>query len=62
VSTLKFIETVFGLPTLASANHLFDGSTPAGPNYEASSGSVGPPAPPRDALERIGDLTDCFTF
>src|ERR1700682_888203 len=27
-SILKFIECVFGLPTLASVNHAFDGSTP----------------------------------
>ena len=63
VSTLKFIETVFELPTLASANHLFDSSTPGGANYEAANGAaIGPPAPPRDALEEIGDLTECFTF
>ena len=63
VSTLKFIETVFELPTLASKNHLFDVSTPGGGNYEASNGAAtGPPAPPRDALEDIGDLTECFTF
>lgn len=63
VSTLKFIETVFELPTLASANHLFDVSTPGGGNYEAANGAAtGPPAPPRDDLESIGDLTECFTF
>src|SRR5436190_11430331 len=35
VSTLKFLETVFELPTLASVNHVFDDSTPGGSNYEA---------------------------
>jgi len=50
-SILKLIETVFGLPTLASVNHLFDTSTPGGGNYEAANGqSYGPPAPPRDGL------------
>jgi hypothetical protein len=29
-SVLKFIETVFGLPALASINHMFDKSTPEG--------------------------------
>ncbi len=62
-STLKFLETVFGLPTLASVNHLFDDSTPGGPNYEAAGGgATGPPAPPRDGMEEIGDLMECFTF
>jgi phospholipase C len=62
VSTLKFLETVFGLPTLASVNHRFDESTPAGPNHEAAKHGVGPPAPPRDRLDAIGDLTECFRF
>jgi phospholipase C len=63
VSTLKFIETVFDLPTIASVNHRFDASTPGGPNNEAAAGAdTGPPAPPRDALDSIGDLTECFTF
>jgi phospholipase C len=63
VSTLKFIERVFGLPTLASKNHLFDVSTPGGPNNEAANGAAaGPPAPPRDGLGSIGDLTECFSF
>jgi phospholipase C len=63
VSTLKFIETVFELPTLASKNHLFDVSTPGGGNYEAANGAAtGPAAPPRDALDEIGDLTECFSF
>jgi phospholipase C len=57
-STLKFIETVFGLPTLASVNHVFDAGTPTGSNYQAN----GAPAPPRDARGDIGNLTQCFTF
>jgi phospholipase C len=62
-STLKFIEAVFGLPTLASINHQFDESTPGGPNNEASSGSpTGPPAPPRDGRPDVGNLMECFTF
>ena len=48
-SILKFIEKVFGLPTLASVNHRFDHSTPGGPNNQAAAGAKhGPPAPPRD--------------
>lgn len=63
VSILKFIEAVFGLPTLASVNHRFDSSTPGGPNNEASNGqATGPPAPPRDALAAIGNLMECFSF
>lgn len=62
-STLKFIEAVFGLPTLASVNHRFDESTPGGPNNEASGGQpTGPPAPPRDDRPEIGNLMECFTF
>jgi phospholipase C len=62
-SILKFIEAVFGLPTLASVNHRFDSSTPGGPNNEASSGnSPGPPAPPRDGKSEIGNLMECFSF
>jgi phospholipase C len=57
-STLKFIERLFGLPTLASRNHTFDSSTPTGPNYEAG----GAPAPPRDGLTSISDLYDLFDF
>jgi phospholipase C len=57
-STLKLLERLHGLPTLASQNHLFDSSTPTGPNYEAG----GAPAPPRDAREDIGDMLDCFDF
>jgi phospholipase C len=63
VSTLKFIERVFDLPTLASVNHRFDVSTPGGPNNEAAKGAeTGPPAPPRDGLGSIGDLMECFSF
>jgi phospholipase C len=61
-STLKLLEAVFGLPTLASVNHRFDESTPSGLNYEAATGRTGPPAPPRDALDAIGDMTECFEF
>jgi phospholipase C len=62
-SVLKFLETIYGLPTLASINHRFDVSTPTGSNYQAANGqAVGPPAPPRDGLDSIGDLTECFVF
>jgi phospholipase C len=57
-SVLKFIETVFGLPTLASINHQFDASTPRGSNYQGS----GAPFPPRDKRAAISDLTQCFMF
>jgi phospholipase C len=63
VSILKFIEAVFGLPTLASVNHMFDSSTPGGANYEAAGGKAsGPPAPPRDGIAAIGNLMECFSF
>lgn len=62
-SILKFIETVFGLPTLASINHHFDLRTPGGPNNAAAGGAVfGPPAPPRDGRHDVGDLMGCFDF
>jgi phospholipase C len=64
-SILKFIERVFGLPTLASVNHMFDEQTPGGDNYDAAAGAAfGPPAPPRDGLPNsvVGDLFECFTF
>ena len=62
-SVLKFIETVFDLPTLASLNHRFDTSTPGGRDYEAAAGRAqGPPAPPRDGLPAIGNLLECFAF
>jgi phospholipase C len=62
-STLKLLEAVFGLPTLASVNHRFDTSTPGGPNNEAAGGGTrGPAAPPRDRLGEIGDMLECFDF
>src|SRR2546423_5424422 len=63
-SVLKFIEAVFGLPTLASINHQFDLSTPGGGDYQAAApgASAGPPAPPRDARPEIGNLMECFAF
>jgi phospholipase C len=56
VSTLKLIERLHGLPTLASRNHAFDDATPIGPRHDAN----GAPAPPRDGLSAISDLTDLF--
>ncbi len=44
---LKFIETMFGLPTLASINHMFDKSTPTVNNQ-----TNGAPFPPRDGTPR----------
>ena len=61
-STLKFLEYVFSLPTLASVNHQFDERTPGKNNAAAHGKKYGPPAPPRDGLDAIGDLTDCFNF
>jgi len=62
-SVLKFIEAVFGLPTLASVNHTFDAATPVGSNYQAAGGAAaGPPAPPRDGRNEIGNLMECFAF
>jgi phospholipase C len=62
-SILKFIERVYGLPTLASVNHLFDDATPGGGNYDAANGAgSGPPAPPRDGRTETGDLFECFDF
>ena len=58
VSTLKFIERLWGLPTLASRNHTFDSSTPTGSNYNTG----GAPAPPRDGLDSLSDLFDLFHF
>jgi phospholipase C len=57
-STLKLIEKLHGLPTLASRNHQFDISTPTGGDYETG----GLPAPPRDGLGSISDLMDLFEF
>ena len=56
-SVLKFIETVFGLPTLASINHEFDTATPT-TNNQAN----GAPFPPRDGNPALSDLTQCFDF
>ena len=58
VSTLKFIERLHGLPTLASRNHQFNHSTPTGGDYNTG----GLPAPPRDGLSSISDLFDLFEF
>ena len=57
-STVKLLEVLHGLPTLASQNQLFDTATPTGSNYQTN----GAPAPPRDAREDISDLLDCFDF
>jgi hypothetical protein len=56
-SVLKFIEKVFGLPTLASVNSQFDTSTPT-----TSNDTNGAPFPPRDGNPAPSDLTQCFTF
>jgi phospholipase C len=58
VSTLKLIERLWGLPTLASRNHQFDHATPTGGDYETN----GLPAPPRDGYRGLSDLTDLFDF
>ena len=55
-STLKLIERMHGLPTLASRNHLFDTATPIGSNYETG----GAPAPPRDGIGSLSNLLDLF--
>jgi len=57
-STLKLIERLHGLPTLASVNHQFDDSTPTGPDYDTG----GAPAPPRDGNDATSDLLDLFDF
>ncbi len=56
-SFLKFIEAVYGLPTLASINHTFDKSTPL-----TNNSTNGLPFPPRDGNAATGNLTQCFTF
>ena len=62
-SILKFIERNWDLPTLASINHRFDEATRGGINNDASnSANVGPPAPPRDGRDDLGDLMSCFDF
>jgi phospholipase C len=58
VSTLKFIERAWDLPTLASRNHTFDRSTPTGGDYATG----GAPAPPRDGYRGLSDLFDLFSF
>jgi phospholipase C len=58
VSTLKLVERLHGLPTLASRNHTFDRSTPVDPWRDAN----GAPAPPRDGLATLSDLTELFDF
>jgi phospholipase C len=55
-STLKFVERLWGLPTLASRNHQFDTSTPTGGDYDTG----GKPAPPRDGSSALSDLSDLF--
>ena len=61
-SILKFLERLFGLPTLASVNHQFDTSTPGQNNDAAHGASRGPAAPPRDALKQLGDFFEAFDF
>jgi phospholipase C len=56
-SQLKFIEAVFGLPTLASINTSFNTSTPT-----TNNSTNGAPFPPRDGNPATGDLTQCFSF
>jgi phospholipase C len=58
VSTLKLIERLWDLPTLASRNHQFDKVTPTGGDFQAN----GAPAPPRDGYDGLSDLTDLFDF
>jgi hypothetical protein len=54
---LKFIEAVFGLPTLASVNHRLDNGTPTRNNQ-----ANGAPFPPRDGNPALSDLTQCSSF
>ena len=61
-SILKFVEAVFGLPTLASINHRFDIITRRDNNQAADGHLFGPPAPPRDGRADIGNLMECFRF
>jgi phospholipase C len=61
-SILKFVETIFGLPTLASCNHRFDAYTPGAGNEAARGESFGPPAPPRDGRPETGNLLEVFDF
>ena len=57
-STLKLIESLYGLTPLSARNHLFDTATPTGSNYDAG----GAPAPPRDGRDDISNLLDLFAF
>jgi phospholipase C len=57
-STLKLIERLHHLPTLASQNHTFDVSTPTGADYDTG----GAPAAPRGGNDGISDLLDLFDF
>lgn len=57
-STIKFLQRLYDLPTLAARNDLFDDGTPTGSNYQTG----GAPAPPRDARTDISDLLDLFAF
>jgi phospholipase C len=61
-SVLKFIEKLFGLPTLASVNKLFNSSTPTASVLQNATG--GAPFPPRDGQPNsvISDMTQCFNF
>ena len=59
-SILKLVESVFGLPTLASVNHEFDARTPGQNNDAANGAAFGPPAPPRDGATVTGNLLDAF--
>jgi phospholipase C len=61
-SMLKFMERLFGLPTLASVNHQFDTSTPGTNNDAANGKPTGPAAPPRDGLAQLGDFFEAFDF
>jgi phospholipase C len=56
-SVLKFIEAVYGLPTLASINSSFNTSTPL-----TNNSTNGLPFPPRDGNPATGNLTQCFNF
>jgi phospholipase C len=57
-STIKLLQRLQGLPTLASQNHRFDAGTPTGSNYQAA----GARAPPRDERDDLSDLLDAFAF
>jgi phospholipase C len=64
VSTLKLIERLHRLPTLASRNHQFDNGTPSWANVWSTNNNAtnGAPAPPRDGYSAISDLYDLFDF